>query len=146
MSDHVNYLVDTNILLRFLMNDEAKQGTASKSLFEKAKSGSITLHIPFIAITETVFTLQSHYGIDRADIGRELLKILNAPGVTLACPSWIVDALDEYRLRNVSFGDACLAAEARIDGLAIASFDKGLGKFTGVLRYDPLIRRTFPSS
>ncbi|HEY8903869.1 MAG TPA: PIN domain-containing protein, partial [Chthoniobacterales bacterium] len=100
-------------------------------------AGEITLRIPFITVAETVFTLQSTYGIDRADIGRELLKILNAPGIILTCPAWILDAIDEYRSRNISFGDACLAAAARAEGCEIASFDKGLNKFPGITRYNP---------
>lgn len=131
------YLVDTNILIRYLTNDEPKHSLAVKKLFERAKSGEVTLRIPFIAITETVFTLASYYEVDRADIGRELLKILSAPGIVLTCPSWIIDAVDEYRANNVSFGDACLAAEARVEGVRIASFDKGLSKFAGILRVDP---------
>jgi predicted nucleic acid-binding protein len=131
------YLVDTNILLRYLTNDEPTLAAAAQRLFERLKSGEVVLHIPFITVAETIFTLQSYYGIDRSDIGRELLKVLNARGVVLTCPAWVLDAVDEYRTKDVSFGDACLAAEARTTGCEIASFDKGLSKFPGVTRYEP---------
>lgn len=131
------YLVDTNILLRFLMNDHPKFSSAAKKLIEDAGVGRLVLNIPFITIVETIYTLQSYYEIDRADIGRELLKILSAPGISLTCPGWILEAVDAYRSRNVSFGDACVAAEARSEGIAVASFDRGLGKFPDVKRYEP---------
>ena len=131
------YLLDTNILLRFLTNDHPSHGAAAKKLFEDAGSGKISLRIPFIAITETIFTLQSYYEIDRADIGRELLKLLTAPGVTTTCPHWVLEAVEDYQTRNVSFGDACVAAEAKADQIAIASFDRGLDKFPGVKRHEP---------
>lgn len=137
MSRPPAYLVDTNILLRYLMNDEPEHAAAAKRLFDRLKTGEITLYIPFITIAETVFILQSYYEINRADIGRELLKILNARGVVLTCPAWIIDAIDEYRTKNVSFGDACLAVEAQSEKLQIASFDKGLIKFPKVIRYEP---------
>jgi len=133
----VSYLVDTNILLRFLTHDEAKQSPAAKELFEQAKAGQIRLCIPFIAIADAVFKLKSHYGIDRKDIGREMLKIVNAQGVVLFCPAWIIEAIEVYRTNNVSFGDACLAAEAKAEGLPVASFDKGLSKFAGLVRFEP---------
>jgi predicted nucleic-acid-binding protein len=132
-----SYLVDANILLRFLTNDEARQSPATRKLFERAQAGQVTLCIPFITIVETVFTLQSHYGIERAAIGRELLKIVNAQGVVLFCPAWIIEAIEGYRANNVSFGDACLAAEAKAEGLPVASFDKGLSRFAGLVRFDP---------
>jgi predicted nucleic acid-binding protein len=131
------YLLDTNILLRFLTNDHPSHGAAAKKLFEQAGSGKISLRIPFIVITETIFTLQSYYEIDREDIGRELLKLLTAPGVTTTCPNWVLEAVEDYRTRNVSFGDACLAAEAKADQLPVASFDRGLDKFPALKRHEP---------
>ena len=137
MTSKPAYLLDANILLRFLTNDHPSHGAAAKKLFADAGSGKISLHIPFIAITETIFTLQSYYEIDRADIGRELLKLLTAPGVTTTCPHWILEAVEDYRTRNVSFGDACVAAEARADQITVASFDRGLAKFPGIKLHEP---------
>jgi predicted nucleic acid-binding protein len=131
------YLLDANILLRFLTNDHPGHGAAAKKLFEDAGSGKVSLRIPFIAITETVFTLQSYYEIDRADIGRELLKILTASGVTTTCPGWILEAIEDYQNRNVSLGDACVVAEAKADQLTVTSFDRGLDKFPGFKRHEP---------
>jgi predicted nucleic-acid-binding protein len=131
------YLVDANILLRYLRNDHPKQSPAARRLIEGAGKGALALEIPLIAITETVFTLQSHYGAEREDIGRELIKILRAPGVTLACPDWALDALEFYRTRNVSFGDACIAAEAVASDREVASFDQGLKRFPEITRHEP---------
>jgi predicted nucleic acid-binding protein len=137
MSAKPTYLVDTNILLRFLMNDHPAHGAGAKRLFDGAAAGKLNLRIPFIAITEAIFTLQGHYRIDRQDIGRELLKLLNAPGVKLACPLWILEAVETFRTKNVSFGDACVMAEAVEDQLVVASFDRGLDKFLGLRRHEP---------
>jgi predicted nucleic acid-binding protein len=137
MTEHPVYLVDANILLRHLTGDHPQHSPLAKKLFSEARVGHIRLHIPFIAITETIFTLQSFYGIERADIGRELLKLLTAPGVTLTCPGWVMEAIESFQTRNVSFGDACLAAEARTANIPIVSFDRGLEKFAGVRRYEP---------
>ncbi|MCE0522428.1 MAG: PIN domain-containing protein [Methylacidiphilales bacterium] len=137
MSAKPTYLLDTNILLRFLTNDHPTHAAAAKKLFADAGAGKVSLRIPLIVITETVFTLQSYYGIDRADIGRELLKLLTAPGVTMTCPHWVLEAVGDYQNRNVSFGDACVAAEAKADQTSVASFDRGLDKFPGVKRHEP---------
>lgn len=133
------YLLDTNILLCFLTNDHPSHSAAAKKLFADAGAGKVSLRIPFIAITETVFTLQSYYGIDRADIGRELIKLLTAPGVALTCPAWVLEAVEDLQVRNVSFGDACLAAEATADRIAVVSFDRGLDRFPGVKRHEPKV-------
>jgi len=137
MTAKPSYLLDANILLRFLTNDHPNHSAAAKKLFLDAGSGKISLRIPFIAITETIFTLRSYYEIDRADMGRELLKLLTAPGVALTCPHWVLEAVEDYQARNISFGDACLAAEAKADQFPVASFDRGLDKFPGLKRHEP---------
>jgi predicted nucleic acid-binding protein len=137
MSEAVTYLVDTNVLLRYLMNDHPEHGESARKLIAKAGRGEVALHVPFIAVVETIFTLQRFYQVAREDIGREFLKVLTAPGIKVAGPEWVLEAVEEYRTRNVSFGDACLAAEARTQGLPIASFDRGLDKFSGVERFEP---------
>jgi len=131
------YLVDANILLRYLTDDDPRQSPAVKRLIEQAGKGELALEIPLIAILETVFTLQSHYEIAREDIGRELIKILRAPGVKLTCPDWTLDALEFYRTRSVSFGDACLAADAIVSDRQVVSFDQGLKRFAEITRYEP---------
>jgi predicted nucleic acid-binding protein len=131
------YLVDTNVLLRFLMNDHPGHAAAAKKLFKDAGAGEIAIRISLIAITESIYTLQSYYEIDRADIGRELMKLLTAPGVALTCPDWVLEAVGDYQTRNVAFGDACLAAEAKSMGVEVASFDRGMDKIPGLKRYEP---------
>lgn len=138
MSAKPAYLVDTNVLLRYLLNDHPAQGAAAKRLFDAAGAGKARLLIPQIAITEAIFTLQSYYRVDRQDIGRELLKLLTAPGVKLTCPAWMLEAVEDYRTRNVSFGDACLAAEAAAAQIPVASFDRGLDKFPRIKRHEPM--------
>jgi predicted nucleic-acid-binding protein len=137
MSARPVYLADANLLLRFLLADHPVHSPAAKTFFLQAASGRIELRIPLIAVTETVFTLQSYYAVPRRDIGTELLKILGGAGIKLTCPPWILQAVDDYRSRNVSFGDACLAAEARATRVTVASFDRGLDKFPGLKRHEP---------
>jgi hypothetical protein len=45
--------------------------------------------------------------------------------------------VEDYRDKNVSFGDACLAAEAASARLPVASFDRGLDKFPALKRHEP---------
>jgi len=137
MRDRPTLLVDTNILLRYLMADHPQFSQAAKRLIEEAGTGKIDLEIPFVTVMETVYTLKSFYRVKREDIGRELLNVLSAPGIRLIGPGRLLGAVEEFRTQNVSFGDACLAAEARQENLPVASFDKGLDGFPGIKRFEP---------
>jgi predicted nucleic acid-binding protein len=131
------YLLDANILIRLLMEGVPAQTQAAKRLFEEAKSGDARLVIPFTAVSETMFTLGSFYGISRRIAADAVLSILKSPGVSTTAPDWVFDALDEFGRRKSSFGDACIAAEARVLKLTVASFDGDFEKYVGVTRFKP---------
>jgi predicted nucleic acid-binding protein len=130
-------LVDADFILRYLLDDHPQNGRAAKKLIEEAGAGKILLEIPFITVSDAIFRLQRIHRIPKANIGRELLKVLSAPGIKLTGPPWLLGAVEEYRTRNISFGDACIAAEARQENLPVASFDKGLDAFPGIKRFEP---------
>ena len=80
-----------------------------------------------------------HYKLPRKAIADELLKLIDAKGIRLRAPAWTKEALREFGARGVSFGDACIAAEARASGLKIVSFDRDFDSFEGVMRYEPTV-------
>jgi predicted nucleic-acid-binding protein len=131
------YLVDTNVLLRYLVNDDPRSSQAARRLIEEAGSGKIDLEIPFISMVETIHVLERFYRVPRYEIGREIPKLLSAPGVKLLGSPWVLEALESYRTGNASFGDACIAAEARAEGLPVASFDRDFSGFPGIEWFEP---------
>lgn len=132
-----SYLLDTNVILRFLMQDDKPMGAAAKRLVEQARNGKIILEVPFIAISEAVHTLRTLYKITLPEVAREIGNFVSGFGVRLTAPAWILDALEDCQRRNVSFGDACIAAEARASELTVASFDTDFDRFPGVARFEP---------
>lgn len=132
------YIVDANILLRFFLNDHAIQSAAAKDLIQKAAKGTVVLEVPFVTVLETTFTLGRVYKQPRRLIADELLKLLSSPGIRLRAPTWVLDAIEELGSRKSSFGDACIAAEARESTFPIASFDADFDSYPGVQRLNPL--------
>jgi predicted nucleic acid-binding protein len=130
-------LVDASILVRYLVKNQEKQSPAAKRLIDAGRRGTVNLEIPLIAVAETIFTLESVYEAERSEIAAELLKILTAPWLRLTAPAWVLDAVEEYRIANVSFGDACMAAEARTRKVDVAAFDRGFDKLPGIKRFEP---------
>jgi predicted nucleic acid-binding protein len=137
MTEAAPFLVDANVFIRFLLNDHPVHSEAAKRVVARAEMREITLEVPFIALTEMVFTLGSFYKRDRAVISLEILKILKTPGINFRGPKWAFDALEEFGKRNVSFGDACIAAEARVSEIPVYSFDKDLDGFADIVRFEP---------
>lgn len=134
-----HYIADTNILLRFLMNDHAEHGKAAQGLVRAASDGNLILVVPYMALSETVFTLRSFYKCDKRATVRELQVLLNSRGIKTTAPGWIKQAFEMYLDHNITFGDACIAAEAEHTQLCVASFDSDFDLLPNVTRFNPLI-------
>src|ERR1022692_4491553 len=47
------FLLDANVLVRFLVQDDPKQSAAATALFEKAERREVLLHLDALAVAET---------------------------------------------------------------------------------------------
>ena len=117
--------VDTNIFLRFLTSDDPGKARRAQALFERALAGKVELTTSLLVIAEIVWTLESYYKLQAADIAGMVGKILNTPH--LACPeaATIRKALDSYATLNIDFIDAYHAHALEDEGVTrIATFDQ----------------------
>ena len=131
------YLVDTNVLLRFLSGKPVHQAEAAKTLFVEAASGAALLDVSPVIVAEAFYTLSSFYEVDRKESAEKLLTLLRRRGVKVRDGSRVFSALERLQTINVGFADAFLAAAAAEDKVAVASFDRDLDKFKDIERFEP---------
>ncbi len=132
------YLVDTNILLRFLSGQPATQAAAARKLFSRAAAGEIVLDVSPVIVAETLYTLISFYGVERKIAADKLSVLLQQHGVKLRDAGQVLSALERLQTVNVGFADAFLAAGAREDNVEVVSFDRDFEKLN-VTRYEPTV-------
>jgi predicted nucleic acid-binding protein len=131
------FLLDANVLVRFLVQDEPRQGAAASALLEKAERREIVLHLDGLAVAEAVYVLVGRYGRSRAEIADALLSIIQNGGVETIETDIVADALRRFATVNVDFADAWLAARAALLDLPVASFDRDFDKFKDIKRFEP---------
>ena len=131
------YLLDTNVLLRFLLDDHPELSRAAARLFQQAADEKCLLILTDLGIAEAVWVLTSYYKLERQKVAESLAKLLLKAGVL--CPSLesVLDALARFKATNCDFFDCYLAAQAASSGVAIASFDSDLRKFEDASLWDP---------
>lgn len=130
-------LLDANVLVRFLVQDDAKQGPAATALLEAAERGERRLHLDSLAVAETVYVLVGRYHRNRDDVATALLAVVQNAGVETAETEIVADALRRYAGAKVDFADAWLAARAAHLGFGVASFDRDIDKFKDIRRVEP---------
>lgn len=131
------YLVDTNILLRFLSGEPPNQAEAARRLFEAAAAGTVILEVSPVIVAEVMYTLTSFYRVDRTEAATNLAALVRRRGVKVGDADQVFGALKRLEKFNVGFGDAFLAAGAAERGVSMASFDRDIDKFKDVSRIEP---------
>lgn len=122
-------LVDTNIIVRYLVQDHEKHSKAASKLFEACDRGDVTLVVLPAVLAECVFVLESFYETPRRDITRVLSDLVTSPGVELDAIAIHLDALKRYGNSKLHFVDCLIAAHAVADDIAVATFDNDFKKF-----------------
>jgi len=130
------FLLDTNVIIRFLTQDDGAQLEKSKRLIGAAENGKCELLLRPWIVAEAIYVLRDVYGVkERAQLAGLLRKLCQAAGIVT--DSYVFDALARYEKKNVDFAEALLAAEAAALGVRPVSFDRDLEKFPDVKRLEP---------
>ena len=67
-------VIDTNLLVRYLINDDQKKADAVDNLLDRAIKGELKIVVPSVVIAELVWVLESFYQPE-ADAILELLRL-----------------------------------------------------------------------
>jgi len=125
-------MMDTNVIVRYLVQDHEKQARAAGKLFEACDRGEIVLFLLPEVLAECVFVLECFYEHARADIASALRTLISSPGVEIESIPIHLDALERYRKTKIHFVDCVIAATAAATNTPIASFDFDFHKFPDV--------------
>jgi predicted nucleic acid-binding protein len=124
--------VDTNVIIRHLVQDHERHARAAAKLFAACDRGQVTLVILPAVLAECVFILDSFYQHPRGHIARVLRSLVRSPGIELAELALYLDALGRYGRTKVHFVDCVIAATAAAHSWSVATFDADFRKFSDV--------------
>ena len=126
------WLVDTNLIVRYLVQDHEKHAKAAGKLFDACDRGELVIVVLPVVLAECVFVLESFYKHARADIASALRRLISSPGVEISDVTVHLDALQRYTETRVHFVDCLIAAEAVANKMPVSSFDQDFRKFVDV--------------
>lgn len=119
--------LDTNVLVRFLVEDDAKQTRRAAALLQQGIEDDETFFIPDVTLVETVWVLIRRYKLDRAEVVSVLRRLLAARHLRFSSTDRLNDALDAFDSGRGDFSDYVIRAQAFEAGCSsIATFDRAL--------------------
>ena len=124
------HAVDTNLLVRLLVRDDADQVNAAEAFVAK---GAWVSHL---VLAETLWVLDAIYNRSPAQIANAIDRLLNHKELTLQDADVVALALDDFRSRHsLGFSDCLVLEIARKAGhLPLGTFDRNLAKLDGTHR------------
>ena len=119
--------VDTNVLLRLLIEDDPRQTLAARELLESIFAEDEGCFVSDPVLCEIEWVLDSCYKASRARIVEALQELVANPHFIFVDRSAIRRALDAYRAGRADFSDYLVGSRARAQGArATYTFDRAL--------------------
>jgi len=122
------YLLDTNVIIRFLVGDHEEHLEKSIVIFKDIEKAKVQVEILEGVLMEAFFVLTKFYKIPKNDVINDLKTILNFNGVINSNKTILYEALNIIENRNIDFVDALICAKSKLQGFGKLSFDEDVKK------------------
>jgi predicted nucleic acid-binding protein len=138
MSDRISFL-DTNVLLRHIMQDNADHSPRSTALIRDIQDGRRSVQIADTVIFEAAYALEKIYLMPRLEIRDSLLEFIELPSVVFQGKVLFREVFDLFvNNPGLSIADCFhLELARRFTNGAICSFDRRFGTVEGITRFEP---------
>jgi len=119
-------VVDTNAILRFILNDVSSQAKQTEGILLKAKDKKIEIVAPQIVVFELQFALEKYYRFGKDVVIEKLKSIVSTSYIEIQDRRTFLSALNLYESTNLSFVDCFLKAFSHDIQSDLFTFDKKL--------------------
>lgn len=124
--------LDTNVLVRYIMQDDARQSAKATALID-GFSPQAPGFVPLVAVIELVWVLSSCYELGRDELAQMLDTLLRSKELLVDRADQVMQALRAFRAGRADFADCLLAAGALGAGCErVMTFDVAASKAAGM--------------
>jgi predicted nucleic-acid-binding protein len=102
--------LDTNVLVRYLAQDDPVQSAKATALIERRLTEQDPGFISVVAMTETVWVLERAYGLADADIAAAIERTLQVDALVVESEQAVFTAMVALKEGRGSFADALIGA------------------------------------
>jgi predicted nucleic-acid-binding protein len=122
--------VDTNILVRLFVRDDARQADAARAFVERGA------WISHLVLVETIWVLASFHELEAPRLADVIGELLDHESIVIQDADVVVRALAQFREHpRLGFSDCLILEIARKAGhLPLGTFDRELAKIEGAER------------
>lgn len=116
--------LDTNVIVRYLVQDDADQAARATAFIERELSEEAPGWISVVTAAELVWVLLRAYGFSRIEVARAVERLLQADSLVFAHQDEVFEAMSALEAGH-DFADALIAALGKAAGCGhTVTFDK----------------------
>lgn len=124
--------LDTNVVVRYLTQDDAKQAAAASRLFERTLSADNPGYVGLITLCEIAWVLAECYDADQGRIRSVIEGLLGSKQILVEDADLVWKALRSWEDSAADFSDALIGQTLTARGCEkIVTFDKSAAKLPG---------------
>lgn len=126
-------LIDTNLIIRFLVNDDTNKANKVKKLLQNPENSNILLDT---IVAEIIWVLTSYYELDKRLVIEKIRGLIHVDSIS--CNKKLLDkSLSIWENNHLSFIDCYIVATAELESIPIYSYDKKLDTVKSITRVEP---------
>jgi len=124
--------VDTNVLVRFVVEDDKRQTEHANALFRRALAKGEQIFVSDVVLCQLVWVLAAAYRVPRQEIAELLTNLMRARQIEIDDADLVRQALDAFRAGRGDFADYVIRERAMSAGCSsVATFEKRLWAESG---------------
>ncbi len=125
--------LDTNVIVRYLVGDDAEQAAAARGLLDGLTPGDPGFICREVAL-EVAWVLERSYRFTRSRIAEALMNLTASDSLVVESSDDVAAAAYRYRQGGVGFSDLMiLAAVERAGATPLHTFDRRLAQLQGAI-------------
>ena len=128
--------LDTNVLVRYVAQDDAKQSFKATRLIESL-SADAPGYVSIVSVIELVWVLTGCYESTKGEICEVLETLLRTKEIVVAHADTVWKALRLFKVGKADFADCLIERSANEAGCSYtATFDRDAAKYSGMKLVD----------
>ena len=125
--------LDTNVIVRYLVGDDAEHAEAARALLEGLTPGNPGFICREVVI-EVAWVLERSYGFARSRVAEALMDLTASDSLVVENSDEVAAAAHRYRQGGAGFSDLMiLAAAERAGATPLHTFDRRLARMQGAV-------------
>ena len=124
--------LDTNVLVRYFAQDDARQSAAATRLIERSLNADARGFVSLVALLETVWVMESRYRADAKTVTDIVIDLLDTASIEVQDATAVGKAIQRYAEGDVDLHDCLIVSLAADRKAEVVTFDAKAAKRLGM--------------